>query len=507
METSNRPPPLLSRVIHSFSLKLLLLAVILLTMPLILYWQFQRAEREQLGLLRNAAGQTGRVIAAMLRPHFVYFKTEAPNELRDALAAAAIANTNVKVLVRLAGAGADDFIYIASAPALSADYLKAERRELIESGVFGRLAPTCDQATDLELRFVNPAGKQEIITSMTPIHVDPNCWIVITSQNASDLAPVPLDLPFWKTPAMKAAAAIYILSTALVVWLFAHMWRNVSRFRGAARRIRMRGAGAASFRELNTIPELMRVADDFDSLVDALTASQNLIKQTAEENTHALKAPLAVIAQSIEPLRRIAASSDAATKRSLQLIERSVAKLDNLLSSTRDMEQAAADVVYPMRRLVNLSVFLTQMLADYEVTLVAQGKRLSARIPNNITAFANEDLMEAVVENLLENAASYTSKGGTVEVVLDRDGDHARMRVADRGPGIDPDNLPHIFNRYMSFRRQVASGAGDTPAAECHQGLGLWIVKRNVEGLGGTIAARNRDGGGFEVTIMLRTKA
>jgi two-component system sensor histidine kinase ChvG len=507
MEPSNKSPPFLSRLIHSFTLKLFILVLILLSVPLILYWQFQRAEREQMGLLRNAADQTGRVIAAMLRSHFEHFTTNSPDDLREALAGAAIANTNVKVLVRLGGAGADDFLYVASSPALSADYLNEERRELIHSGVFGRLAPTCDHATDLELRFVNPAGRQELLTSMTPIHVGANCWIVITSQNVSDLTPVPLNLPFWKTPTMKVAAAIYILSTALVVWLFAHMWRNVSRFRSAARRIRMRGAGAVSFRELNSIPELTRVAEDFDSLVAALTASQNLIRQTAEENTHALKAPLAVIAQSIEPLKRIVAPSDAAAQRSLQLIERSVAKLDSLVSSTRDMEQAAADVVYPARRPVNLSAFLVQMLADYDLTLIMQGKHLSARIADNVTAYANEDLMEPVVENLLENAASFSPKGGTVEVTLDRDGKYARMRVGDRGPGLDPDRLLRIFNRYVSYRSAAEDGTDDLPAAECHQGLGLWIVKRNVEGLGGNVSARNREGGGFEVTVRLRVEA
>lgn len=507
METSSRPVSLFSRLIHSFSLKLLLLALILLTVPLILYWQFERAERQQFGLLRNAAGQTGRVIAAMLRPHFEKFRNESPDSLREALDAATIGNTNVKIMVRLAGAGQGNFSYIASSPPVSADYLKQERRKLIQSGVFERLAPACNGTTDLAGEFVNPAGKQEVLTSMTPLHVGGDCWIVITSQNAADLAAAPINLPFWQTPAMRTTAGIYILSTALIIWLFIHLWRNLSRFRAAARRIRIRGTGAISFRELNTIPELTRVAEDFDSLVGALVSSQNFIKQTAEENTHALKAPLAVIAQSIEPLRRVVAASDVTAQRSLQLIERSIARLDSLVSSTRDTEQAAADVVYPEREPINLSRFMIQMLADYDVTLVAQGKRLSARIADHITAYANEDLMEPVIENLLENAASFTLKGGAVEVTLDRAGEFARVRIADRGPGVEPSQLARIFDRYVSFRPPPDKSADDVPNAENHQGLGLWIVKRNVEGLGGTVMGRNREYGGFEVTVRLRTKA
>jgi two-component system sensor histidine kinase ChvG len=506
MEANSSARPLAFKLIHSFALKLFLLAVILLSVPLILWWQFERAERQQSVLLHNAVDQTGRVIAAMLRPHFARFEQETPSALSDALAGAALVNTNVKVLVRLKGAGPDDFIYIASAPPLPRAYLKQERRDLLQSGIFQRLAPACDRSTDLAVRFVNPAGRQELLTSMTPVHTNGSCWIVITSQNAAELAPAALHLSFWSLPTLPVAFAIYFASAAMVILLSVHLWRNVTRFRTAARRIRMRGAGAASFRELNTIPELTGVADDFDGLVLALTSSQAFIKQTAEENSHALKAPLAVIAQSIEPLKRAIQPADTVAQRSIQLIERSVVRLDAAVSSVRDLEQAAAEVVYPVRRPIDLTAFLMQMLRDYEVTVAAQGKRLSASLEKAVTAHVNEDLLEPVIENILENAASFTPKFGTIEVSLKRSGQWVDVRVADRGPGVDPSRLPRIFNRYVTYRDESDAGSGNLPSTE-HQGLGLWIVKRNVEGLGGKVSARNRDGGGFEIVVSLKADA
>lgn len=503
--TSGRTRQLSWQIIHSFTLKLLLLAAILLAVPLILWWQFQDSERQQAGLLHNAVNQTGRVVAAMLRPHFANFRNEPAKALRDALQGAALIDTNVKVLVRLAGSRPDDFIYIASAPPLPAAYLQKERRDLVQAGIFQRLAPTCDRATDLEVNFVNPAGQKEVLTSMTPVHVEGNCWIVITSQNASALAPAALRISFWSLPSLPVAVVIYLLSVVLVLLLLVHLWRNVSRFQGAARRIRLRGEGVTSFRELNTIPELTAVADDFDALVTALTESQAFIKQTAEESSHALKAPLAVIAQSIEPLKRATPPDDAVAQRSIQLIERSVARLDAVVSSVRDLEQAAADVVYPVRRHMELSQFLTQLLMDYEETLAAQGKRLEASISPGVTAVANEDLLEPVIENILENAASFTPKFGTIEVTLDKSGDTAHVRVADRGPGVEPERLPRIFDRYVTYREEHEGEGATLTSTELHQGLGLWIVKRNVEGLGGKVTARNRDGGGFEIIVSLKT--
>ena len=363
--------------------------------PLILYWQFSQAEKEQLGLLSNAVSQTNHVLAAMLRNHFEEFASEPPGKMQDALSRAVVGDTRVKILVRLADSERNNlFIYVASVPSLPQNYLDKERDELIRSGIFDRLAPTCDGTTNLDYRFVNPSGKQEILAAMTPVHVDGNCWIVITSESAASLVRSPVGLPFWKTSTMRVAGIIYLVSIALVIWLMIHMWRNVHRFRVAARHIRFRNNNEVSFGQMNTIPELTGVAEDFDSLVDALIGSQRRIKEAAEENSHALKAPLAVIAQSIEPIKRAVPPADTAAMRGIQLIEHSVARLDAMVSANRDLEDAAADLLYPVRQPMNLSRFLEDMLPAYEAMLGGQGKRLISSIEPDILARANEDVME-----------------------------------------------------------------------------------------------------------------
>ena len=496
MALNNRS--LLWHLVHSFTFKLILLALVLLSVPLILYGQFARAEREQLALIGNAVVQTNHVLAAMLRGHFEKFASEPEKEMREALVRAAVGDTHIKILVRLKDS--DNFLYVASAPSVSRKYLDAERAELMRSGLFHRLGPSCDGSANLDMRFINPAGKQEVLAAMTPVHVNGNCWIVITSENASSLARTPIGLPFWRAPTIMVAGTIYVVSTALVLWLLFHMWRNVSRFRRAARRIRLRDSEPVSFSRTNSIPELTGVAEDFDSLVDALTSSQRRIKEAAEENSHALKTPLAVIAQSVEPIKRALPPHDAAAARSVQLIERSVAKLDAMVSAHRDLDHVGADLIYPMRQPMDLSRFLQDMLPPYEAALAGQDKRLIARVDPHVMAFANEDVMEPVIENLLENAASFTQPGGIIEVSLGREDGKACLRVLDQGPGVRPRQLPRIFERNVSFRDDD-DVEGDFAGG--HQGLGLWIVKRNVEGLGGSVTARNRMRGGFEAIICL----
>src|SRR5256885_442336 len=93
-----------------------------------------------------------------------------------------------------------------------------------------------------------------------------------------------------------------------------------------------------------------------------------------------------------------------------------------------------------------------------------------------------------------------------IEVTLHTDSECAYIRVADRGPGVDPRYLERIFDRYVSYRPSYTGRSEKLTALTHHQGLGLWIVKRNVEGLGGTVQARNRPEGGFEVIVSLHTR-
>jgi signal transduction histidine kinase len=76
-------------------------------------------------------------------------------------------------------------------------------------------------------------------------------------------------------------------------------------------------------------------------------------------------------------------------------------------------------------------------------------------------------------------------------------GRRAAITVSDEGPGVAPELLPHIFEREASFRSET------NHSDSTNFGLGLWVAKRNMEALGGLIAAANLPGGGFIVTLAL----
>jgi two-component system sensor histidine kinase ChvG len=490
------------------AIKIIFVAIIFLFVPIIFYRLFQIADAQQSALLQRTVEEKGSLIASVLEPRLTGFESEPPDRLQTSLNELLSNGTNIKVLARREGSPASSgFLYVASAPATSADYLEQERDQLIRLGIFDRLAPSCDGQTSPTMRFTNPAGHPEILTSVTATHIGRNCWVIITSQSTAAILSTSIGQPVWQTPIIHIAIFVYLLSAVIVAWLFIDIWRNIDRFRTAARKIRVHGAGEVTFRQMNTIPELTGVADDFDSLVGALKQSKDFIIQAAEENAHALKAPLAVISQAIEPIKRAIPKSNISAQHSLDLIERSIARLDLLVSAARDLEQAAADAIYSNSRPINLSAYLAQLIAAYETTLTAEGKLLRSEIEPDVHAYATEEAMESIIENLLENAASFTMPGGTIKVTL-RSADHlAHLTIADEGPGVPNDNLPLIFERHFSARSQTRDMGNIPPQSDNHYGLGLWIVRRNVEGLGGRIAAANRDGGGFAVTASFRAAA
>ena len=106
-----------------------------------------------------------------------------------------------------------------------------------------------------------------------------------------------------------------------------------------------------------------------------------------------------------------------------------------------------------------------------------------------------------MIENLLDNAISFSPPGGKVALSLDAEGPDAVIMVEDQGPGVAEGNLDRIFERYYSERDATAEQGGAD--GNEHFGIGLWIVRRNVEAIGGRITAENMPQGGLRVRLCI----
>ena len=186
---------------------------------------------------------------------------------------------------------------------MSSAELSAERDELSREGVLDRLAATCQGDLPFALRYAQPDGSDEIVTSVTPIRTPAGCWAVVTSFSAAALPGAPLGRPYWESQEVRAASVIYLAMVLLTFTTFWSIRRGLKRFAERASAIRERRPGG-SFGAQNDVPELADVAEEFDRMVEVLAASARDIRRAAEDNAHAFKTPIAVIRQSLEPLKR-----------------------------------------------------------------------------------------------------------------------------------------------------------------------------------------------------------
>jgi two-component system sensor histidine kinase ChvG len=307
---------------------------------------------------------------------------------------------------------------------------------------------------------------------------------------------------------VRVAALIYLATAAITFSTLLSVRGGLRRFARRARRIRDQGPDAGSFADRADLPELAAVAAEFDRMVDALHRSAANIRLTAEENAHAFKTPIAVIRQSLEPLRRALASDNQRAQRALGVVEQALDRLDGLVASARRLDEAAADLIDEPQVPVDLGRVIGRLIQSQspildsrglKVILASRGLALTADLMPGMLVLGSEEMIETVLENLIENAVSFSPAEGEILIHLTHDDRFAHLTISDQGPGVPPAQIGRIFDRYYSVRRDEAA----VETAPTSFGIGLWISRRNVEAMGGKIIAENRVPSGLTVHVRL----
>jgi two-component system, OmpR family, sensor histidine kinase ChvG len=506
-KTETRLP---KRWAFSLSAKTALLAVVFILVPVFLYLEFRQAYEESQELLLRSVRAEGRTISQSLLPFLETADNATLPELGSHLTRLASEVTTIKLLLKPASSnpGNDAFYYVASWPAVTQSNLQAEHATLAHQGVLERLAGNCRGEMPFSLIYHRPTGSAEVITAVTPLSTSLGCWAVVASFPVDAFPSAHLGQPYWATPAVRIAALIYLAMAAVTFSTLFSVRGGLRRFVERARLIRELGPDAGSFSGRAGLPELAYVGAEFDRMVDALHGSANEIRHTAEENAHAFKTPIAVIRQSLEPLRRALPQDNQRAHRAIGLVDHSLDRLDGLVAAARRLDEATADLLAKPRVPVDLGQIIggliqiqSAALASRDVTiiLVSHDLTMSADLVPGLLVLGTEEMIESIAENLIDNAVSFAPSGSEILVHLTRDDRFAHLTVSDQGPGVPAGQLDRIFDRYYAERD---AGASHEPS-ETHFGIGLSIARRNVEAMGGTIEAENRTPQGLAVHIRL----
>jgi PAS domain S-box-containing protein len=200
--------------------------------------------------------------------------------------------------------------------------------------------------------------------------------------------------------------------------------------------------------------------------------------------SHELRTPLTPMVGWIRMLQDGALDSRQASN-ALASIDRNSKLLMQLIDNLLDVSRIVAGTVVLDKRAVNLVAAVEGAVDTMRASAETKGLTLTVALdPSAGTIVADRLRLQQIVANLVSNAIKFTSRGGRIEVRLERGPSNARIVIQDTGPGIDPELLPHIFDRFRQ--------ADSTPTRR-HGGLGLGlaIVRHLVDLHGGAVHAES----------------
>lgn len=238
--------------------------------------------------------------------------------------------------------------------------------------------------------------------------------------------------------------------------------------------------------------EIGRLATTFDHMIGHLHKVFESQKNFIADASHDLRSPLTVIQGNLDLLKRNL--SDQERQESLRAMEAETERMGKLVNDLLLLAEVESGHIEQQEMVSLKEVLLTelkraQQLAGDREVIMGQLDDLSVK---GATYRLNQLLV-----NLVDNAIQYTPEDGTITLSLFRDGDWARLEVADTGVGIAPEHLPHVFDRfYRADKARTRASRGS--------GLGLAIVRGIAEQHGGEVTVTSDPGKGSIFTVWLK---
>lgn len=239
--------------------------------------------------------------------------------------------------------------------------------------------------------------------------------------------------------------------------------------------------------------ELYELGRSINQLAEQLQRQEELRKTMTTDIAHELRTPLTTLKSHME------AFQDGVWEPTPVRIRACYEEIERLIHLVRELEslthmESPDFALY--RRAEDLAQILQQATESTRAAFLQKGIELHVQVPDQRPhlAWVDRERVMQIIINLLSNALKFTPSGGTVQATLDEDLDRYELTIVDTGIGIDPEDLPYVFERFYRAEKSRARSQGGG-------GIGLTIVKRLVEAHGGTIAIQSQVGQGTSVHV------
>ena len=236
------------------------------------------------------------------------------------------------------------------------------------------------------------------------------------------------------------------------------------------------------------------IIDYFNRMVQELSGMETLRTDFIANVSHELKTPLAVI-QNYGTMLQQPNLSDEDRKDYARTVTNASQRLASLITNILKLNKLENQQIYPKKEHFDLGEQLCECLLGFENAWEAKKLEIETDMEDGVNVESDPELLSLVWNNLFSNAIKFTEEGGTIGLKLHTENGHAVVEVSDTGCGISPEVGAHIFEKFYQ---------GDTSHATQGNGLGLALVKRVVDIIGGEISVSSELGKGSTFTVRIK---
>jgi signal transduction histidine kinase len=243
--------------------------------------------------------------------------------------------------------------------------------------------------------------------------------------------------------------------------------------------------------------EIGSLGQTFNAMADSLAKVENNRREFLANVSHELKTPIASIQALAEALADGVASRPEHQQRYLATIVGESQRIDRLIRDLLDLSQLEAGELTVVPEKTDLAAFLHRETAKYSHLLTEKNLSLRIDVPENLPpVLADGGRLAQVIDNLVSNAVRHSPADAAIDITARPVAGKIVIAVSDSGPGIPPEDQPHIWDRFYRVDKSRARSGGGT-------GLGLAIVKRLVQAMDGEITLESTVGKGAKFTFTL----
>ena len=232
---------------------------------------------------------------------------------------------------------------------------------------------------------------------------------------------------------------------------------------------------------------------DFNKMVEALGSMETMKTEFFSNVSHEMKAPLAVLSTSLE-LIESGRLSEEEEKEQLEIAIAASQRMNGLIENLLRLNKLENQTIVPKTDSYDICAQLCDAALSFESLWEKKEIEFEAELEDEAWALADEELMRIVWNNLLSNAVKFTPEKGTIRLKQISGDGQITVSVSDTGCGMSAETMSHIFDKFYQ---------GDTSHSTEGNGLGLALVKRILQLVGGEICAESREGEGSVFTVRI----